>query len=342
MSDLIAGRPPGAPLAVPVGRGRLALPPLPAFLLRRLAVAVVLAVAVSLLVFIAIQLLPGDPARAALGGRATPAQLAAVRAELGLDQPAPQRYLDWLSGLAHGDLGTSLLTHQRIAHEIAGPLLNTIVLALVTLAIILPLGVALGTLAGLRRGLADQLISGVTLAAIGIPEFVIGSVLILVVAIHLGWVPPVSLIAPHQTGLDHPSVLVLPVATLVLVGLAYTVRMVRAMVIEVIGAEYVQMARLAGVRERVIVRRYVLRNSMAGSVQVMAQTVQWLFGGVVVVETVFGYPGLGQELVSAVAARDLAEVQSLTFLIALTFIVINVFADLIVVLLVPKLRTAAV
>ncbi len=318
--------------------------PLAAFLAGRLALAVLLALVVSVLVFAAIQLLPGDAARAVLGGRATPEQLATVRADLNLDEPAVDRYAGWLGGVLRGDLGTSLtatgdLSVVELAKE---PLVNTLVLGGVTLALLVPLAFALGTLAGLRRGgLVDHVISGTTLAGIAVPEFVLGSLLVLWFAVDLGWFPANSLIAPGDTPLVEPEILVLPVATLLIVGLAYTTRLVRAGVVEVSQAEFVQTARLSGLPERTVVTRYIVRNALPAAVQSVAQTTQWLLGGVVVVEAVFSFPGLGSVLVNAVADRDLPTVQSLVLCIALAFIVINAIADLVVVLLVPRLRTAA-
>ena len=318
-----------------------ALPPLVRFVLRRALIGVGLAFVVSLLTFTAVQVLPGDAARAVLGGRTTDAQLVVVREQLGLDRPVVQRYVDWLGGVVSGDLGTSLRAQLPVSQVIADPMRNSLVLALVALLVLIPVSVGLGLAAGLRRGgWVDSAITTSTLAIIAVPEFVVGTILILVFAVDLGWLPPVSLVAPGADPLATPDVLVLPVATLVLVGSAYTARMVRASVIEVARSEFVEAARLAGMPSGYVVRQAILRNSLAPAIQVIMQTVQWLIGGVVVVEAVFGFPGIGTELVGAVATRDLPEVQSLTLLIALAFVALNLLADVLVVLLIPKLRTS--
>jgi peptide/nickel transport system permease protein len=205
-----------------------------------------------------------------------------------------------------------------------------------------PLALVLGVLAGVRAGRpADHGISGLSLAVVSVPEFVLGALLILLLGgTLLDVFPPVSLVAPGESPLARPDILVLPVATLVLAGLGYMVRMVRAGVIEVVESPYVEMARLNGVSERDVVIKHVVPNALAPAVQALALTIQWLIGGVVVIEALFAYPGIGQALVSAVVNRDLVFVQSVVLVVAALYIVINVLADLAVTLLVPKLRTA--
>jgi peptide/nickel transport system permease protein len=205
-----------------------------------------------------------------------------------------------------------------------------------------PVAIGLGVVAGTRRGTAaDHVISSTTLAFIALPEFLVGTLLVLIFAVSLGLFPPVSLIPPGESPLLHPDLLVLPVATLCAVGSAYVVRMVRAGVLEAMTSDYVDWARLNGIRERRVVLRHGLRNALAPTVQVLALTLQWLVGGIIVVEAVFGYPGLGELLVQGVVTRDLPLVQAVATLIAIVYISINVVADLLVVLLIPKLRTAA-
>jgi peptide/nickel transport system permease protein len=311
------------------------------FLIRRVVTGLALALVVSFLVFAGTQLLPGDAASAILGRTATKAALAAMRAQLGLDRPVAAQYVDWLTRFVRGDLGVSLATREPVASFISSRVGNTFALALVTMVIMVPLSLTLGAWSGIRSGRAvDHAVSMSTLAFIALPEFVSGTILAVVFAVSLGLLPAVSLVAPGQSPFLQPALLVLPTVTLLLAGMAFNVRMVRAGVIEAMAAECVQMARLNGIPERVVISRYVLRNALGPTIQVLALTAQWLVGGVVVTETIFEYPGVGQGLVQAVAARDIPVVQSLALLIALLYIGINIAADLIVVLLVPRLRTS--
>lgn len=316
--------------------------PIVALVVRRLVVGVLLVLVLSALVFVGTQVLPGDAASAVLGRNARPDAVAQLRAELGLDRSVFAQYGAWLGGLLTGDLGTSLASHLPVGELIAGRLANSAVLALLTLAILVPVAVALGIVAGVRRGrVSDHVISSVTLAAVALPEFVAGALLIVLLAgTVLDVFPPVSIVPPGNSPLGHPDVLVLPVLTLLVIGLAYTVRMVRAGVAEAMGSEYVEAARLNGISEGRLIRRHVLPNALAPTVTTVALTSQWLVGGAVVVETVFQYPGLGQALVQAVAVRDIPTVQSIAMIIAIFYIAVNIIADVIVILLIPKQRTS--
>ncbi len=315
--------------------------PILRFLARRFAAALGLLFIVSLLIFAAVQILPGDAAYAVLGRNATPDALAALRAEMGLDKPASQRYVDWLAGLAHGDLGRSLASHTPVSSLIGERFANTFILALATAVVLLPLALLLGAWAGTRIArLSDHAISLTSLVLIAIPEFILGTFLIIFFALKLHLLPPVSLLLPGSNPFDSPQILVLPVATLVCVGLGYMVRLIRAGVVDAMASDYVQTARLNGVSERRVIIYYGLRNALAPSVQITALTLQWLIGGIFIVETLFGYPGIGQGLVQAVIARDIPYVQSVAILLAALYIAINILADVAIVLLVPKLRTA--
>lgn len=315
------------------------------FVAKRLGAAIVTLLVVSILVFFATEILPGDAASAILGRNATPENLAEVQALMGLDRPAVERYFDWLGGLLTGDLGNSAAGYAQggelpIWDDVKGKLANSFVLAAITSALMVPLALLLGVAAALRAERpTDHAISVTSLAVISLPEFVIGSLLILLFFSWLDLLPPVSLIPPGTSPLADPEKLVLPVLTLLGVTLAASIRMVRAGMLEVLGTDYVQMARLNGFRERLVIRRYALRNALAPSVQVFAQNIQFLIGGIIVTEFLFNYPGLGKELIDAVSIRDVREVQSLAILIAAFYIVVNLVADLIVFLLVPKLRT---
>jgi peptide/nickel transport system permease protein len=321
--------------------------PLARFVLRRLAAAVLTLLAVSILVFAGTELLPGDAASAVLGKTASGEQLEELRELMGLDRPAAERYLDWLGGLLTGDLGNSAAGYasgaeSSIWDDIRGNVGNSLALALIVTAIMIPLALVLGVAAAVRAGRPlDHGISIGSLAVISLPEFVIGSLLILVFFSWLDVLPPVSLVAPGESPLAEPKILVLPVLTLLGATLAASIRMVRAGMVESLRADYVQMARLNGFPESRVIRRYALRNALAPSVQIFAQNIQYLIGGIIVVEYLFAYPGLGKELVDAVAIRDVRGVQSIAILIAAVYILLNLLADLLVVLLVPKLRTAA-
>lgn len=319
--------------------------PLGRFVVKRLAAAILVLLAVSILVFYGTEVLPGNAASAVLGRNATPDELAQLEELMGLDRPAAVRYFDWLGGLLTGDLGNSAAGYASgselpVWDQIRSNLGNSFVLAAITTVLMVPLSLLFGVLAARRAGRpTDHAISITSLALTSLPEFVIGSILILAFFAWLDVLPPVSLIPPGDNPLSHAKALVLPVMTLLGVTLAASIRMVRAGMIEALGSDYVQAARLNGFRERKVLTRYALRNSLAPSIQVFAQNIQYLVGGIIVTEFLFSYPGLGKELVQAVAIRDVREVQSVAVFVAAVYIVINILADLLVVVLVPKLRT---
>lgn len=319
-----------------------------AFLGRRLVGAVAALLAASVLIFGAVEVLPGSPASVVLGRGASPAAIRSLTHQMHLDRPAPVRYLNWLAGFVHGDLGDSAVglaqgaKHAPIWPLISGPLKNSAILAAITALVMIPLSLGLGMLAAVRaRRPTDHLISLGALAAVSLPEFVVGSLLVALFFVGLHLLPPVALVPPGADPLSHPDKLVLPVVTLLCASLAAGIRMVRVGMFEVLQADYVQAARLNGVSERRVLMRYGLRNALAPSVQVLAQNLQYLVGGIIIVEFVFAYPGIGSQLVNAVSVRDVTVVQSVAMLIAVVYVIINVIADLIVMLLVPKLREPA-
>jgi peptide/nickel transport system permease protein len=320
--------------------------PIAGFLVRRVAAGAVTVLAASVVIFIGTEILPGDAATAVLGRFATEDSLAAVREQLDLDQPAVERYVAWLGDFLTGDLGDSAAgrsvgdTASPVSDLIGPRIVNSAILAGVTALILIPLGIFLGALAATRADRPlDHAVSSSALVAIALPEFVTGTVLILIFAAQFGLLPAVSLVPADAGVLSRPEILVLPVLTLLAAALAQMVRLVRANMIEVLSADYVHMARLNGLPEHVVLRRYALRNALAPSVQITALTLTWLLGGIVITENLFAYPGLGQALVQAVALRDIPFVQSVALLIAISYVVLNVLADLAVLLLVPKLRT---
>jgi peptide/nickel transport system permease protein len=316
------------------------------FVSRRVAAALVTLLLVSVLIFVGTEVLPGDAATAVLGRNATPAALADIRNRLDLDRPAPVRYAEWLSKFVRGDLGESATQTLASGHGtpvwnlMSGRVVNSLILAVIVTLLLVPLGLLLGVFAARHAGrTVDQAVSVSTLAAISLPEFVTGTLLILAFAVWLRLLPAVSLVPSGSGVFDRPQILVLPVATLLAASLAQTVRMIRAGMLDVLRADYVQMARLNGLPERKIVLRYALRNALAPTIQVIALNIQWLVGGIIVTESVFGYPGLGEELVQAVGTRDIPFVQSVSLIVAAIYLMLNIVADLLVVFLIPKLRT---
>ena len=321
--------------------------PVLVFLARRVLAGALTLLVASALIFAATEYLPGDIASAVLGKNATPSALAEVRAKLGVDRSAPALYLDWLGGFVTGDLGDSAAglasgaDSAPVWEQIREPIRNSAILAGITVALLVPLTFLLGVIAAARAGRpVDHVISTLTLVAISLPEFVIGSLLVLVFFVQLDLLPPVALVRPGENPLDQPRELVLPALTLLATALAWTTRLVRAGMVEALASDHIEQARLNGFRERRVVWRYALRNALAPSVQVFAQSIQYLVGGVILTEVVFGYNGLGKELVDAVVVRDVRSVQSMAMLIAIVYIAFNIAADLIVALLVPRIRTA--
>jgi peptide/nickel transport system permease protein len=321
--------------------------PVAGFLGRRFLGAVAALLAASVLIFAGAEVLPGNAASAVLGRNATPQAVRILSKQMGLDRSAVTRYFDWLGGFVHGNLGVSSVSlaqgqHTSVSSLISGPLKNSAILAGLAALFMIPLSLGFGAYAAIRAGKpADHAISIGSLISISAPEFVTGALLVALFFVGLHWLPPVAIVAPGADPLSTPKELILPVLTLLFASLAAGIRMVRAGMYEALQTEYVQSARLNGLPERRVLTRYALRNALAPSVQVLAQNLQYLVGGVIVVETVFAYPGLGSQLVSSVQNRDLTMVQSIAMLIAVVYVLINLAADLIVLLLIPKLREPA-
>jgi peptide/nickel transport system permease protein len=316
------------------------------FLLRRLALGLVTLLVATVLIFLATNALPGNVSEVVLGKHASPQLVAALDHQLGLDRSLPTQYLSWLGGLLRGDLGQSAVQLANgvpdapVSKVIGPPLVNTAVLAIGTLVFLIPLALLAGTVAAVRAGRAsDYAVSYTSLVLGSLPEFVLGTFLILIFFAQLHWLQPVAGVPPGTSPLDNLKALILPIMTLLGVAIAFCARQVRAGVIEALRQDYVKMARLSGLPERRVLWRYALRNALASSIQTFAQAIQYLFGGIIVVEALFGYPGIGSLLVQAVSLRDVTEVQAITVVLAAVYIVINIVADLLVVLLVPRLRT---
>ncbi len=312
-------------------------------IVQRVLLSLVTLLIVSVVIFWATEVLPGDVATAILGREASPRSLERLREELGLDRPAFERYVDWLAGALRWDFGTSLARQDQAVSELMGVRMrNTFALAGLAALIGLPLALALGVVAGLTRDrLPDLLVSTLALIGQSLPEFVVGSLLILIFAVQLAIFPAVTLVNADAPLAEIVPSMVLPVATLVIVMVAYIQRMVRSSMIDALASEYVQMATLKGVPRRRVVLRHALPNALLPTINAVALTVAWLIGGVAVVETVFNYPGIGRLLVTAVGDRDLPLVQALGLLGATIYITINLAADLLTLALNPRLRTMA-
>jgi peptide/nickel transport system permease protein len=321
--------------------------PVAGFVVRRVAAGFVTLLVASFLIFAAVQILPGDVASVVLGKSATPARVEAVRSNLHLNDPLPQRYLTFIADVGTGHFGNSsaALAQGRelsVWSVIRTPLRNSLILAAITIVLFVPLALVLGTLSALRAGrAADHAISVPALVGSAMPEFLVGTLLIVVFFTQLNLLPPVSEIGTGETPFSHPDALVLPVLTLLSVSLALGIRLVRASMLDVLRADYVRMARLNGQPERRVVVRYALRNALGPGIQAVAQTMQYLLGGIIITESVFNYPGIGNKLVQAVSLRDIQEIGVIAMILAATYIVINILADLAVMLAVPKLRTGA-
>ena len=307
--------------------------------LRRLALGLATLLVVSLLIYFAVELLPGDIAEAVLGRGATEETVAALRAELGLDRPAPVRYLEWLGGVVTGDLGTSLISGDRVSEAIAWRLGNTLFLALYAAVIAVPFAIALGVLVALWRDTVfDRLANVLTLVSISSPEFFLGYVLILLLAVKARAFPAIATLDGDMglAALLHRTFL--PALTLVLVVTAHMMRMTRAAIINLLAQPYIEMARLKGLPPWRVIVRHALPNAWAPIINVVALNLAYLVTGVVLVEVVFVYPGIGQLLVDAVSKRDFPVVQACCLIFAATFILLNLAADVGSILSNPRLR----
>jgi peptide/nickel transport system permease protein len=313
------------------------------FVLRRVLLGMLTLFFVSVIVFAATQALPSDPARAFLGRTATPESLAAVRAQLHLDRSPATQYVDWLKGIVTGDLGHSLTgTQQSVSSLIGNRLVNSAFLMLLAGLISVPLSIVLGSVAALRRdGPFDHGTSVALLALAALPEFVVAIALVVIFATNVFHVlPAVSLIPPGDRPWEHMKELVLPTVALVVAVCPYIARIMRASMIEVLESDYVEMARLKGLSERTVLWRHALPNGIAPAIQVIALNLAYLAGGIVVVEFVFAYPGIGGAFVEAVSNRDFPTVQALALIIAAAYVVLNVIADVATILVSPRLRTS--
>jgi peptide/nickel transport system permease protein len=311
-------------------------------IVRRIALGILTLWLVSLIVFAAVIALPGDAATAILGKEATPDRVAALREQLHLNESTVSQYTHWLGGILTFNLGDSVATQQPVTQLLSDRVGNSAFLVVIASVIAIPLSILIGVWTAMKRDRGvDHVTSTVTLVLAALPEFVIGIGLILLFATGVfHWFPAVSLLAPGQKAWSAPNTIVLPAATLILAVVPYLSRIMRGSMIEVLESEYVTMARLKGLPERQVIWRHAVPNAIVPAIQVAALQLAWMAGGVVLVEVVFGFPGIGAALVDAVHNQDMPVVQTVTMLAAGLYVGLNLAADLATILVTPRLRTA--
>lgn len=306
---------------------------------QRLGLGIITLWAASVLIFVGTEILPGDLASAILQNSATPESLAEMRKELGLDRPAIVRYGEWLGHAATGDLGHSLASHRDVVEELTPRLENTVFLAVYAAIIAVPLAVVLGLMAAIwQGGVYDRLVNFVTLLTISVPEYLVGYILIKYLSVQMGWFPSLANVTPEMATSDRIYLTFLPVLTLVLVVVAHMMRMTRASVLNIMASPYIEMAFLKGLPKWRVVVRHAFPNALAPIINVIALNLAYLIVGVVVVEAVFVYPGLGQLMVDAVSKHDVPVVQACGLVFAAAFILLNMLADILAILSNPRLR----
>ncbi len=311
-------------------------------LLQRIGLALVSLLLVSVVVFAITAVLPGDAAEELLGQDATPETLAALRLQMGLDQPLPARYLHWLGGLVTGDPGRSLVSDAPVMELIGNRLPNSLLLAAVTAAIAVPLALLLGTLAAMfRGGWLDRALNSGAVAMVSVPEFLIATIAVLLLSVKLGWLPALSYASDIDSAAAAARVLVMPVLTLCCVTVAQMMRMTRAALVDQLESPYVEMAVLKGVSPVRVVLRHAAPNTIGPIANAIALSTSYLLGGVIVVETIFHYPGVAKLMVDGVTQRDMPLVQTCTMLFCAGYLVLVTIADMIGILANPRLRHSA-
>jgi peptide/nickel transport system permease protein len=314
-------------------------------LLQRIGLAVATLFAVSVIIFLMVEALPGNFATAILGQSATPETVAAFERQIGLDRPPVERYVVWLGKLLRGDFGNSLASaaatvgHERTVMSLVGPRLsNTLFLAGFVALVAVPLSLGLGLLAALyRNSVYDRLVNFATLTSISVPEFFVAYILMLFLAVRLPWFYSLASVGDETGFFEHVYRIMLPAFTLVLVIVAHMMRMTRASIINLLASPYIETARLKGLSRGRVVVHHALPNAWAPIVNVVAVNLAYLIVGVVVVEVVFVYPGIGQLMVDSVRARDIPVVQACALIFALAYIALNLIADLVAIVTNPRL-----
>lgn len=306
---------------------------------KRVAAAAITLWLVSGVIFLITNLLPGDAAEAALGQSATPETLAAMRAQLGLDQPAHVRYLRWLSQLFTGDLGVSAMNGIPVTNLIAARLPASLLLAGVTALISVPIALTLGIVSAMRQGsILDRGFNLVTISLVAVPEFLVATIAVLIFAVKLNWLSALSNAAETRSLTDFVRAYALPVMTLCFVIIAQMARMTRAAVIDQLSSSYVEMARLKGARPMRVVLTHALPNAIGPIANAVALSLSYLLGGVVIVETIFNYPGIASLMVDAVTNRDMPLVQACAMIFCTAYLMLVLVADTVAILANPRLR----
>ncbi len=305
---------------------------------QRLGLGVLILFAVSLIIMFVVELLPGDTCQELMGQGATPQTLQACRAALGLDDPMHERYLSWLGGMLTGDMGISLANQRPIDELVIRRILNTFFLAGIAAAIAVPLSLMLGILAAMyRNSIFDRIVNVSTLTSISFPEFFVAYILIFIFAVELGMFPSVSNVHADMAFQERLYRSLLPALSLTLVITAHMMRMTRATIVNLMASPYIEMARLKGIRGMRIITYHALPNAFAPIINVITLNLAYLIVGVVVVEVVFVYPGLGQLLVDAVSNRDMPLVQAGALMFAAVYVLLNLFADIVSIISNPRL-----
>ncbi|MDB6454317.1 ABC transporter permease [Falsirhodobacter sp. 20TX0035] len=306
---------------------------------QRFGIAAITLVIVSFAVFFATELLPGDVAEILLGQAATPEAVAGLRTAMGLDEPAIWRFLSWLAGLASGDLGMSYVNNVSIADMLSGRLANSLRLAGIVTLVCVPVALFLGIASAMWRGsVLDRLVSMLTISVISVPEFMVATLAVLIFAVWLGWLPALSYGVDVDSWGAMLRAYAMPVITLSFVVAAQMIRMTRAAVIETINTPYVEMALLKGASRTRMVLRHALPNALGPIANAVALSLSYLVGGVIIVETVFNYPGVAKLMVDAVSTRDLPLIQSCAMIFCFSYLLLITIADMIAILSNPRLR----
>jgi len=311
----------------------------PSLILKRLVVAIITLLIVSFAVFFATSLLPGDTATILLGQAATPEAVAGLRKAMHLDDPAIFRFLRWILGLFQGDLGTSYANKMPVAALIGERFVNTMKLAGITTLVSVPLALTLGiTAATLRGSTYDRIVTVLSIGVISVPEFMVATTAVLLFAVYLRWLPALSLANNVHSLIDVVKIYAMPVITLTFVVSAQMIRMTRAAVIETLNTAYVEMALLKGASRGRLVLKHALPNALGPIVNAVALSLSYLIGGVIIVETIFNYPGIAKLMVDAVATRDLPLIQSCAMIFCLGYLILITAADIVAIVSNPRLR----
>lgn len=313
------------------------MPPIARMIIQRLALGIGTLFIVSAVIFFAIYLLPGDLAEELLGQARTPETVAALRADLGLDRPAGERYLKWLGGALQGDFGNSLSNGRPIAELVGSRTTNTFLLAAMAAIVCMPISLGLGILAALYRDKAfDRTINVVALTAISLPEFFVAYLLIFWLTVQTGWLPSLASVGPETPWGERIEKSILPVLTLTLAVAAHVMRLTRAAIVNLLASPYIEMARIKGVRPWRVIIHHALPNALGPIVNVVMLNMAYLIVGVVVIEVVFTYPGLGQLMVDSVSKRDVPVVQATCMIFATVYILLNLVADVLTIVFDPR------